>query len=102
MRGAFKEVKALLGDKPDVGRVVKAGKFVKNIVTKDISCESSPRTKDVREPLKRNLNASGTTRILKAIKEEFAANPRRAQKYLNKLQANTLSSISESEAETDL
>ena len=54
MRGAFKEVKTLLGDKPDVGKVVKAGKFVKNLVTKDISYESSPRTKDVKEPLKRN------------------------------------------------
>ena len=101
MRGAFKEVKTLLGDRPDVGKVVKAGKLVKNLVTKDISYESSPRTKDAREPLKRNLNTSGTTRILKAIEEEFAENPRRAQKYLNKLQANTLSSISESEAETD-
>ena len=28
MRGAFKEVKTLLGDRPDVGKVVKAGKFV--------------------------------------------------------------------------
>ena len=101
MRGAFKEVKTLLGDKPDVGKVVKAGKFVKNLVTKDVSYESPPRTKDAREPLKRNLNTSGTTRIFKAIEEEFAENPRRAQKYLNKLQANKLSSISESEAETD-
>ena len=37
MRGAFKEVKTLLGDKPDVGKVVKAGKFVKNLMTKDAS-----------------------------------------------------------------
>ena len=76
MRGAFKEVKTLLGDKPDVGKVVKAGKFVKNLMTKDASYESSPRTKDVREPLRKNLNTSGTTRIFKAIEEEFGRQPK--------------------------
>ena len=101
MRGAFKEVMTLLGDKPDVGKVVKAGKFVKNLMTKDASYESSPRTKDVREPFRKNLNTSGTTRIFKAIEEEFADNPKRAQKYLNKLKTSKLSSISESEVETD-
>ena len=101
MRGTFKEVKTLLGDKPDVGKVVKAGKLVKNLVTKDISYESSPRTRDARDPQRKNLTTSGTTRIFKAIEEEFAENPRRAQKYLSKLQANKLSSISESEVETD-
>ena len=101
MRGAFKEVKTLLGDKPDVGKVVKAGKFVKNLMTKDASYESSPRTKDVREPPRKNLNTSGTTRIFRAIEEEFADNPKRAQKYLNKLKTSKLSSIPESKVETD-
>ena len=102
MRGAFREVKTMLGDKPDVGRVVKAGKFVRNIMTKDTSYESSPRTKATSDRSRKNFNISGTTRIFKAIEEEFADNPRKAEKYLDKLRTDKLSSISESKAETDL
>ena len=80
MIGTFDKAKTLLGNKPDMGKVINTGKLIKGIVTEGAGT-STPVQHTAETPwISSSKDITGEARILKAIEEEFVGNPKKVQK----------------------